>query len=368
MEPDSPDERVLSGESWNRFCQALQRAGEQVLRSDAPGDALTRAEGWRYLTRLLRIGLEMHVEAGTPEFPTFMVPSHETAKIGADNPDMGYQAAAINGRLRYRVWGTRGTVASINFATKRGGYAAGGRLLPSGFIDSGQMQFDAEGRFELLLSADPQPGNWLKTGPDDVQLLVRQVFLDRKRESPAQIRIECLDRPPAPPPLDPARLDAALQNTARFVENTSRLFGDWARDFQSHVNQLPPADQAKCQAVGGDPNIFYYHSAWQLGPDEALVLELDQLPLCEYWNVQANNHWMESLDYRWFPIHLNKHSAQLSPEGRLRIVLAHQDPGTANWLHTAGHSHGTMCWRWIGTSEPVHPRTKLVKLAQLQKA
>lgn len=364
---DTPAQRVRSGESWNRFCTALQRAGAQVLRADAPDDTPTRTEGWRYLTRLLRIGLEMHVEAGTPEFPVFMAPSHETAKIGADNPDMGYQAARIDGRLRYRVWGTRGTVSSINFATKRGGYEAGGRLLPSGFIDSTRMQFDEDGSFELTLSSEPQPGNWLKTDPDVVQLLVRQVFLDRGREQPAQIRIECLDRPASPPPLSAEQLDAALQRAAGFVENTSRLFGDWAAGFQSHVNLMPPADQASCQAVGGDPNIFYYHSAWRLADDEALLLELDRIPACEYWNVQVDNHWMESLDYRWFRIAMNKHSARLEADGGVRIAIAHHDPGIPNWLQTAGHEHGTLCWRWIGCAEPLHPRTRVIKLAALDK-
>jgi hypothetical protein len=362
------EQSVLSGQTWERFCEALKRAGQQVLRPEAPHDAFDRAEGWRYLTRLLRIGLEMHVEAGTPEFPTFMVPSHETAKIGADNPDMGYMAARISGRLRYRVWGQRGTVAAINFSTKRGGYDKGGKLLPSGFIDTNTLRVEPDGSFELFLSAEPQPGNWLKIDPDTVQLLVRQVFLDRRSEKPAQLRIECLDTVgQTPPPLDPAALHDNLLRSAAFVENTARLFADWAKSYLPHTNQLPPADQALCQSVGGDPNIFYYHSYWALADDEALLIELDAVPPGEYWNLQINNHWMESLDYRYFQICLNKHSARLRPDGSLRLVVAHRDPGVPNWLHTAGHRRGTMCWRWIGTPNPAHPTTRVVKLNDLDK-
>jgi hypothetical protein len=360
------ERQLLSGETWEQFCDVLKRAGNQVLRPETPANAFDRAEGWRYLTRLLRIGLEMFVEAGTAEFPTFMVPSHETAKIGADNPDMAYLAARISGRYRYRVWGTRGSVSSINFSTKRGGYDQGGKLLPSGFIDTSTLAVDSDGRFELLLSCDPQPGNWLRLDTDTVQLLVRQVFLDRRTEKPAQIFIECLDtRDQAPPPLDPPTLHANLTRTAAFVENTARTFADWAQSYLPCENQLPPADQGLCQSVGGDPNIFYYHSSWSLKDDEALIIELDEVPPCEYWNFQINNYWMESLDYRYLRICLNKHSAQLRTDGSLRIVLAHRDPGIPNWLSTAGHNQGTMAWRWIGAPHPAHPRTRVLKLAEL---
>ena len=366
--PSAPLQRLTSGQAWADFCDGLKRAGEQVLRPETPANAFDRAEGWRYLTRLTRLGLEMFVEAGTPEFPTFMVPSHEAAKIGADNPDMAYLAARIDGRHRYRVWGQRGTVSSINFSTKRGGYDVDGKLLPGGFIDTSTLAVDADGHFELMLSSEPQPGNWLRIDPDAVQLLVRQVFKDRPREQAARMHIECLDtRGQTPPPLDPLALHEQLDRVATFVQNTARTFADWAKGFQDHVNRLPPADQKVCQAVGGDPNIFYYHSYWQLAEDEALVFEVDQLPHCEHWNLQINNHWMESLDYRYFTVNLNAHTAQPHPGGGVRLVLAHRDPGVPNWLDTAGHGQGTMCWRWIGCPEPVHPRVRLVKVDAVTK-
>ena len=49
--------------------------------------------------------------------------------------------------------------------------------------------------------------------------------------------------------------------------------------------------------AGGDPNICYYHSYWQLGSEEDLVIEVTP-PDCDSWNFQLDNNWMESLDYR----------------------------------------------------------------------
>jgi hypothetical protein len=98
----APDD-VISGRAWEQFCDSLKRAGAQVLRAEAPASELDRAEGYRYLTRLLRLGLEMHLEYADPDFPGFFAPSHETAKIGADNPDNLYLMARLNGRHEYVV-------------------------------------------------------------------------------------------------------------------------------------------------------------------------------------------------------------------------------------------------------------------------
>ena len=351
--------------TWELYCDTLKRAGLQLQRQEAPQDDFNQAEGMRYLSRLARIGLEMFVEGGDEQFPTFMVPSHETAKIGADNPDMGYLAARINGQYTYRVSGLRGSAASINFSTKRGGYDKAGKLEPGGFIDSNSLTFAQDGSFELVISQYPQPGNWLKIDPDSIQLLIRQVFLDRANEKPAQLKIERIDADGKPFPINPGKLRNNLVQAARFVENTATTFANWAQSYEGHINQLPPADQALCQSVGGDPNIFYYHSRWQLAEDEALVIHLDRIPDCEYWNIQVNNYWMESLDYRYYRISLNQHSAKPNPDGSVTLVIAHRDPGTSNWLETAGHDDGTLCFRWIGSKEQVHPRTHVVKLNEL---
>src|SRR5688572_7305914 len=124
----SPADKVVSGETWDEFCDALKRAGRQVLRPETPASELDRAEGFRYLTRLLRIGLEMHLEFADPEFPGFFAPSHETAKIGADNPDNLYLMARISGAHEYVIRGERGTVSYLSLGTQKGGYETNGRM------------------------------------------------------------------------------------------------------------------------------------------------------------------------------------------------------------------------------------------------
>ncbi|MGH8807740.1 MAG: hypothetical protein ACREX0_07675, partial [Noviherbaspirillum sp.] len=139
----SLEEQVVSGRAWHAFCDVLKRAGEQILRPEAPQDAFTRAEGFRYLSRLIRIGLEMHVEGADPDFPHLIIPNHETAKIGADNPDNLYQYARLNGRNDYRIRGNRGTVSYLSFGSQKGGYETDSKMAQTGFIDAARMQFAA---------------------------------------------------------------------------------------------------------------------------------------------------------------------------------------------------------------------------------
>lgn len=368
MDNHAINEKLLTGEAWSVFCDHLKRSGEQILRTETPNDPATRAEGFRYLTRLLRIALEMHVEFADPAFPSFFKTSHETAKIGADNPDNIYEYARLKGDLDYKIRGNRGTVSCLSFATQKGGYETDGRMTVTGFLDASQLQTDENGDFEITISREAQTGNWLPMEDASVSVLVRQTFMDRKTEVPAQLHIERVGTQDTPGPLDPVVFAQALQRASSFVENTAKLFADWAQSYQPHSNQLPPADQAHCQAVGGDPNIFYYHSHWALKEDEALVIHVDKVPDCAFWNLQINNYWLESLDYRYHQICINKHQAVYDERGGFTLVLSERNPGVPNWLQTAGVRQGTMCLRWVGAKEQCHPTTQLISIDKLAEA
>jgi hypothetical protein len=360
------ERRLADGSAWRDFCRGLERAGEVLSRPGTPDTAFDRAEGVRYLTRLLRAGLDGQLEFADPRFPGFFQLSHETIKIGNDNPDNVYRNANVSGRYRYRISGTRGGAPYLSFGTKGGGYESDGQMLPTGQLDGDQLDLGVDGTFEITVSCEPEKGNWLSMQPNTTQLIVRETFSDRRTQQPARLAIERLG-PPEDDSLDPALLEARLQRAIAFVSGTANLFVDWMRDYARHTNALPSDDQEKCQRAGGDANIHYCQSRWQLGPDEALVIEIDHLPKRGSWNFQLSNFWMESLDYRHHKIHLNPHSAVLERDGSLRIVVAHRSPGPRypNWLETAGHDQGGMLFRWIGADEHPPIATRVVKLAEL---
>lgn len=364
MAEKTPFERAMDGTSWNEFCDTLKAAGGAVLDEKSPTDPLDRAEGFRYLSRLTRAALETFLEYADPLAPALNRPVHETAKIGADNPDNYYSRAAVSGDYDYRIWGNRGTVNYLGFGAQSAGVASSGDSQQAGYIEAQDMQIDADGNFELWLSREPREGNWLPLSADSDSVIVRQTFLDRDSEVPADLRIECVGGDTRPAPLTPERLDAGLQSAAGLVISCANLFAGWTRGFEAHANQLPRFDDSVSMGAGGDPNIAYYHSYWELGPEEALVIEATP-PECESWNFQLDNWWMESLDYRFHKIHVNKHTAEYAGDGSVRIVVAHRDPGLPNWIDTTSHSRGTMCFRWIRAKEHPQPATRVVKFSDL---
>jgi hypothetical protein len=313
------------------------------------------------------LSLEKFVEHADPAAPRFYSLSHETAKIGCDNPDSLYQNASISGRYEYRIRGTRGTVPYLGFGTYYGQYGSKARSGCSGYLEGSDLQVGPDGSFEIILSSKEQSGNWLPMESDTSMLIVRQNFLDRGKERPAALQIERLGAQASPAPLAPEALTEGLSDAARFVVGTATLFADWAEGFARHPNELRAMDPAITGGAHGDPNIFFYMGYWKVEPDEALIIEADP-PECEYWNFQLNNHWMESLDYRYHRIHYNKHTARTRSDGSFRLVVSHADPGVPNWVDTAGHSRGTMGLRWVKASAHPQPRTRVVKAGEVDRA
>ncbi len=361
---DTAYDRLMSGETWDDFCDNLKSAGKTILAEGQPRGALDRAEGFRYLSRLTRAALETFLEYADPLAPVLNRPIHETAKIGADNPDNYYQHATLSGAHDYLIKGKRNTIQYLDFATQSDGVAGSGDSQQGGHLDASDLVMDDEGGFTIQISCDEKPGNWLRMTPDTTALLVRQTFADRETEIPAELSIERVGGDGKPTQLTPEALDAGLARASGLVVSCAALFSGWAKGFQDHTNELPKFDDSVSMGAGGDPNICYYHSYWSLGPEEALVIEVTP-PECDAWNFQLDNHWMESLDYRFYNIHVNKHTAVYREDGSVRIVVAHRDPGVPNWIETAGHAQGTMCFRWIRAAEHPEPVCRVVKLTEL---
>ncbi|MEZ5538514.1 MAG: DUF1214 domain-containing protein [Pseudomonadales bacterium] len=358
--------RVMDGRSWDDFCDALKKAGRDVVLSDsAPNNPLDRAEGWRYLARLTRGALESFLEAADTQAPAFTRGVHETIKMGMDNPDNIYLTAPVNGNYTYRITGTRGSVHYLGFGAQAGGYGKTASLDTSGYLEAKDMHIHADGSFEIIASSTPQQGNWLKMSPETRLIQVRQTRIHHKTEIPAQVSIERIDGDNQPRHLSAERVDKALQGAGFFVAGTASLFAKWAEDFRQNPNTLPRFNPDVALAAGGDPNIAYYHGYFQLQDDEALEITFTP-PACDFWNLQLGNYWLESLDYRYFPVHINKGTAHYNEDGSVRLVISKQKIAVKNWLDTCGRNEGTMCLRWIRAAEHPQPQVRVVKISELK--
>lgn len=368
---DEQLEHVINGQSWDAFCDGLKEAGHKiVLGEGSPNNALDRAEGWRYLTRLTRAALESFVETSDSTAPEFRRAAHETIKMGMDNPDNIYLAAPVNGKYQYRISGKRGTVHYLGFGSQAGGYGKTGTLDTTGYLEATDMVYNNDGSFDIIASCEkPAQGNWLPLALETKLIQVRQTRLDHKNEIPAEVKIERIDGENCPRPFKPERMDNALKSAAFFTLATADLFKQWTEAFKQHTNELPRFNPEKALQAGGDPNIAYYHSYFSIADDEALIIRFTP-PECDFWNFQLGNYWLESLDYRYYPVHLNKHTAHYEKDGSVTIIVSKTNPNdlgisSYNWMNTCGHNEGTMCVRWIRASSHPTPQTQLIKLADL---
>jgi len=358
-------QKVVSGEAWREFCHLMAEAGEAVMAEGNPDDPLDRAEGFRMLTRLMRGALESNLEWNDPLHPKLICVCHETIKIVAENPDNLYLGSSIDGAHDYRIHGTRGEARWISFNTfGGGGFGSGGRGTGTTLHEE-QLEVAPDGTFEVVLSQREHAGNWLRLEPDSRSVTIRQTFTDKANQQPADLTLERLDADASPPPpLDPEHLVRALQITGHYVRAVTDIGASWARRQAEFPNVFADA-QDEYTAKFADPQITYHQAYFDLAPDEALVVDL-QPPECDYWMIALHNHWMETLDYRYHRITLNNGSAAAGPDGSVRCVVAHRDPGVPNWLDTAGHQRGTVGVRWVGHEvEDSQPVATLVPLGEL---
>ena len=59
MKNEDIKEGLILRNSWNEFCDSLKEAGTIIKNEELNDPLLDNTEGYRYLTRLLRAGLEM---------------------------------------------------------------------------------------------------------------------------------------------------------------------------------------------------------------------------------------------------------------------------------------------------------------------
>ena len=365
---DEITQKVVDGTAWREFCDLLAEAGDVVLAEASPDDPLDRAEGFRLLTRLLRGALENHLEYGRPTHPELICTCHETIKIVGENPDNHYLGTSLDGQYDYRVWGTRGAAKWISFNLFSGAGFGGGGPGTGATLHEEQMHVEPDGSFEVIISQREHPGNWLRSEAATRSLTIRQTFLDKRAQEHAALHIERLDADGSPPgPLTPHQLYRSLLTAGHYVKAVAAIGADWAVRQAQWPNRF--TDEAELDETDKfkDPQIIWHQAYFELADDEALVVEFVP-PECEYWMIALHNHWMETLDYVHHQSTLNCHSSVLEPDGSARFVIAHRDPGVANWLDTAGHERGTVGVRWVGPDvTDVLPATMVVKLSSLEK-
>lgn len=341
--------------SWEDFCDALRDAGRQVLDA-SPDDDFDRAEGLRYVTRLAANFLKANLEESDPARAML---NQSGVKIGLDNPDYAYGGARLSPRFDYRLRGRLNDAHSIRMGAFSGGLGTPEGLIRDSYLTTEELALDDDGCFEVAISTEPHSGPWLAMKEGTNSLNVRQTLLDRPNQTPAELTLERTDAGSPPEPIDPERLAEALGRAGFTVAAVVGQFLGWTASFAAHTHEVRPIDPQLLAFAQGDPDTSYNYGYYDLGPDEAWIIEFEP-PECEYWNIQLGNHWLESLDFEYYRTSLNHHTAAVEDDGTVRVVVARRDPGHPNWLDTAGHGRGGLALRWVGAEIEPEVRCRVV--------
>ncbi len=363
-------ERLLDGRAWQDFCRDLEAAGRHILAFPLDGaqSEEQRAEGFRYLLGLVRSGVAQALELGDPDQPCWLRNPDSQAKWGAENPDNQYLWARIGPHAAYRIRGERHNVFDFLIEVKQG-YLQLGDAGVYATCTAGDLAFDAQGRFEILLAAERPPdwrGNFLAIHADARYVAVRQYLLDWERETPASFEITRVAGEGLPPaPLTPSEMADRIDAASAWTLATTRFWTQWVAQLREawRPGQIAPARRY----AGGAPDIYYGNNAFRLGPDEALIFE-SEAPAARYWQIDLGDTWFRSLDYATRQSSLNSRQAHVARDGRLRVVIAHRDPGIQNWLDTGGCAEGLLQYRWVWTRTNPTPTLKSVAFADLAQA
>ncbi|MDB5971374.1 MAG: hypothetical protein JWQ90_3824 [Hydrocarboniphaga sp.] len=351
-------------QAWDDFCETLKSAKSTLFLDNAPKAAHDRAAGLRMLARNIALALDMRLENADPLRPQLTHYFDWRRKQGGDNADALYLGAAIDGSQTYRLSGRLGSAAFAAFtviddgATPWGGAAAGTLLAKD-------LQTDAQGRFELLLSPEPQPGNWLKTGARTIRLTIRQFFGDWDNETPMAVEIERAGEALPPPEFSVDGVMRGLRDAAAWLADVTGFWHNTLGLWQKRPLEFLSLRQVMGKGIDATPGGEPYLAYWDLQSDEALIIRVRPPGQSSFWNFEFGNWWMETMDYRHRLSGTNHHHAVVEDDGEVVLVVSQDDPGLPNWLDASGYSCGYLVCRWMGADSAPQPVMRRVKRSQL---
>jgi hypothetical protein len=117
---------------------------------------------------------------------------------------------------------------------------------------------------------------------------------------------------------------------------------------------------------GGMSTNLYAGGVFELDDDEALIIESRVQLQPQYIGFQVSNLWGESVDYANQVASLNGHQVETDPDGVIRLVIAHRDPGIPNWIDTGGHHEGFMAPRWAYSETPDRDQWPAISAKKVQ--
>src|SRR6185436_7091275 len=106
--------------------------------------------------------------------------------------------------------------------------------------------------------------------------------------------------------------------------------------------------------------------SWDLAADDVAIIEFEA-ERDAFWQMSACTVFGASLEFRYRQVSLTSGMAPVDADGVTRVIVAHDDPGFANWIDVQGHTRGWMLFRNMQTRATPELRTRVVKAADLER-
>ena len=357
---------LLAEGAWRQIGAQLAEMESLVLAADVPASPRDRAEGWRYLLRFVAASIRATIVAGDPDYPEFGRLIERGLAWGLDNPDCNYSMTRIRGDATYRVAGHAGSARHFEYQVNTGHFGDGnvGGWETVSSLHRRELQVDAAGNFEILLSAQEHPGNWMTLNEQASFLFLRQYFSSWETEAPARVFVERVGATYPEPELTPARLAPRIEELIDWLSKGLRGWEAMSRLIlatEANAVTLTEPMEGNAGLRGQAYGLGHFHCE----PDQAVIIEFRPPEAC-MWGVQLCGWFWDSLDFATRQSSLNDSQAVLDEDGVFRGVIAHQDPGVANWLDPVGRSEGSLGVRYLFPDHVPQPSFRVISADRIR--
>jgi hypothetical protein len=363
--------RVAFGELLDVLREAAERCVGNEWGVSEPDDV---GDGLRNLTHILQSGLFAHQEFD-PDRPVFLRIVSPTRSFTGDNADAIYFEAPVSGDREYLVEGNFAGAVYTSFTMEAGALDGRYATATAGVLRDDDIEADEAGNYVIRLGGAPSTRNWLAIPPEGGRITTRHYFewpasaaASQRLHIPLSIEAKV---PAGPRPRwDDETVARAIARVTNHVRGKTldapRPGTNPPASFVSLVPNQFPAPVVPGNMAFAAFDAAYSMAPYRLGPDDALVIT-GRWPVCRFANVCLWTRFSQMYDYVNRQVSRNRANTTLEADGSFRMVVAHADPGLANWIDTEGRQSGSIFWRFFLPEGPIEtPQAQVVPFSSLR--
>lgn len=360
-------------DAWAQYYAAIDEVRTNFEASPAFNlDNAHRAGAYQLLQAIVAGNMNGVIGGGDGSHPHIRLVLSPSIKLGVDNPDTFYRGASVSnpdGESVYRIWGNRGTASDWLLELFYGPDPNGAIAV----FEDEDLVTDADGNFELFLSAKRMGENWMQLAEDDriILLMIRDSFTNWETERASTVQIERLGDAGVP------SADLTEASFVQQVRDATQILlrqGQFWPKFSEKVRLVGANNFAPWRGSGtlGILSQYFVPGFFSVKENEALIVTMPDVE-AGYCGLQLTNFWAASPDWvnRQTSLSWCNSGAQAhrSANGDYVFIVSPRDPGVQNWIDPAGNSQGVLYFRiqspQLALEDVPKPTTRLVKLDEL---